>query len=110
VLVEALSFGLPVLVTEVCGYASHVAEARAGKVLPEPFNQDALGRALTEAFAPDVLGSWRANAWKYAATGVLYGCHERAAELIIETLTRRREESRSAPQPASLGLTSDVNR
>ncbi|HEU0010075.1 MAG TPA: glycosyltransferase family 4 protein [Verrucomicrobiae bacterium] len=107
VLVEALSLGLPVIVTEVCGYASHVAEARAGKVLPEPFDQAVLDRALTEALAPDVHASWSANAWGYAATGVLFGCHERAAEVIIETLARRRAEARSRPQSASLSLTTD---
>jgi UDP-glucose:(heptosyl)LPS alpha-1,3-glucosyltransferase len=110
VLVEALSFGLPELVTEVCGYASHVAAAQAGKVLPEPFDQAALDRALVEALATDVLASWRANAWAYAATGVLFGCHERAAEIIIETLSRRRAESRSTPQPGSFSLTTDGHR
>jgi len=102
VLVEALSFGLPEIVTEVCGYASHVTEARAGKVLPEPFDQAALNRALAEAFAPGVLDSWRANAWAYAATGVLFGCHERAAEIILETLSRRRAESLSTTRQASV--------
>jgi len=107
VLVEALSFGLPEIVTEVCGYASHIAEARAGKVLAEPFEQSSLDRALAEAFAPEVLASWRANAWAYAAKGVLFGCHERAAEIIIETLSRRRAEPRSTPQPANFSLTTD---
>jgi len=105
VLVEALSFGLPEIVTEVCGYASHIAEARAGKVLPEPFNQAALDRALAEALVPETLASWRANAWAYAAKGVLFGCHERAAEIIIETLSRRRAESRSMSQPERMNLT-----
>jgi len=107
VLVEALSLGLPEIVTEVCGYASHVAAARAGKVLPEPFDQAALDRALAESLAPDVLASWRANAWTYAATGVLFGCHERAAEIIIETLARRRAKPLATPQPARLNLTTD---
>jgi UDP-glucose:(heptosyl)LPS alpha-1,3-glucosyltransferase len=107
VLVEALSFGLPEIVTGVCGYACHVAEARAGKVLPESFDQAALDRALSEALASDALASWRANAWAYAATGVLFGCHERAAEIIIQTLGRRRAESRSTPQPPNFSLTAD---
>ncbi|WP_163066577.1 glycosyltransferase, partial [Acinetobacter baumannii] len=34
VLLEALVSGLPVLVTDVCGYAHYIAEADAGRVLP----------------------------------------------------------------------------
>ena len=33
-LLEALVAGLPVLVTDVCGYAHYIAEADAGRVLP----------------------------------------------------------------------------
>jgi UDP-glucose:(heptosyl)LPS alpha-1,3-glucosyltransferase len=110
VLVEALSFGLPEIVTKVCGYACHVAESRAGKVLPEPFDQAALDRALAEALAPDTHASWRANAWAYAATGALFGCHERAAEIIIETLARRRKESHATAQPGRLNVTTDGHR
>lgn len=42
VLVEAIAAGLPVLVTEVCGYAPHVSAAGCGVVLSEPFEQHVL--------------------------------------------------------------------
>ncbi len=48
VLLEALVSGLPVLVTDVCGYAHYIAEADAGRVLPSPFEQDSLNRLLAE--------------------------------------------------------------
>ena len=107
VLVEALSFGLPEIVTEVCGFARHIAEARAGRVLAEPFDQAALDRAMAEAFVPEGLASWRTNAWAYAATGAVFGGHERAAGIIIETLSRRRAEPRSPLQPANFSLTTN---
>jgi UDP-glucose:(heptosyl)LPS alpha-1,3-glucosyltransferase len=46
VLIEAMTAGLPVLVTEVCGYASHVQQAIAGMVLKSPYNQTELNMAL----------------------------------------------------------------
>lgn len=46
VLMEAMTAGLPVLVTDVCGYASHVQKADAGIVLQSPFDQALLNAAL----------------------------------------------------------------
>lgn len=46
VIIEALTVGLPVLVTENCGYATYVADARAGIVLSSPFVQQDLNAAL----------------------------------------------------------------
>lgn len=48
ILLEALVSGLPVLTTEVCGYAFHVKNAQAGFVLTSPFSQDTLNKALQE--------------------------------------------------------------
>jgi len=44
-LIEALAAGLPVLTTEICGFAHFVREA-TGTVLDEPFRQDKLVRML----------------------------------------------------------------
>ena len=90
VLVEALSLGLPVLTTDVCGYAPHITAARAGRTFPEPFEQAAFNTALPEALAAGTLARWRGNAWAYADTGAIFGCHERATEIIIETIAQRR--------------------
>lgn len=46
VLIEAMTAGLPVLVTDVCGYAAHVQRAGAGVVLQ--FNQADLNAALLQ--------------------------------------------------------------
>jgi UDP-glucose:(heptosyl)LPS alpha-1,3-glucosyltransferase len=89
VLVEALHFGLPVLATEVCGYTPHIVTAQAGRSLPEPFAQDHFNRVLQEALAGSDRQAWRAHALAYAASGAIYGCHERAAEIILETAARR---------------------
>jgi UDP-glucose:(heptosyl)LPS alpha-1,3-glucosyltransferase len=49
VLLEAMACGLPVITTEVCGYAPHIAKAGAGIVLASPFDQGSLNQALATA-------------------------------------------------------------
>ena len=90
-LVEALASGLPVLATDVCGFSFHVANARAGIVLPSPFDQAACNRAFAGMLDPDSANQRRANALSYAAREDIYGCHERAAEIIEETIRRKLE-------------------
>lgn len=48
VIIEALTAGLPVLITDNCGYATYAAEAGAGFVLSTPFVQEELNDALLE--------------------------------------------------------------
>lgn len=48
VLLEAVVAGLPILTTDVCGYAHYVEEANMGVVLPSPFSQEALNKSLNE--------------------------------------------------------------
>lgn len=66
VLLEAMAAGLPVLATSVCGYASHVAQAGAGELLPEPFRQDHLDRLLAQMLTSPARPAWRENGIAYA--------------------------------------------
>jgi UDP-glucose:(heptosyl)LPS alpha-1,3-glucosyltransferase len=66
VLIEAMTAGLPVIVTDICGYAPHVEAAKAGTVLLEPFDQDDLNRALAHILASDRT-LWRENGLRYTA-------------------------------------------
>ena len=62
VLVEALCCDLPVLTTDLCGYAEYISAAAGGVVLPEPFRLEhwvlALKKLLTE---PEHLQQCRKN-------------------------------------------------
>lgn len=89
VLLEAMVAGLPVLVSGACGYAEHVLEADAGKVIPEPFSQAALDQALLEMLVPEALAHWSANGVAYGERKDLYSRPETAARL-IETLLQAR--------------------
>lgn len=67
VLIEALTAGLPVLVTELCGYAMHVAEADAGRVLASPFDQTVFDRALVEMLTSSEREHWSQAGKRYTA-------------------------------------------
>ena len=83
-MLEALVAGLPVLVSQVCGYAHYIAEADSGLVLDEPFEQDQLNaylqRMLEDAAAR---ASWASNGVAFAATADLYSMPQHAADVIL---------------------------
>ncbi|MEQ9862342.1 glycosyltransferase family 4 protein [Pectobacterium cacticida] len=83
VLLEAIAAGLPVCVTDVCGYAFYIDQAQAGRVIPSPFSQDELNLALRDTLSqPDTLAHWAENARRFADTADIYSLPEKAAALI----------------------------
>ncbi len=83
VLLEALTYGLPVVVSGVCGYARQVGESGGGVVLEEPFEQSDLNRTLSQlaSDAPQ-RDKLRGAALAYAAQADIYDCTTRFAEAI----------------------------
>ena len=67
VLIEALTAGLPVLVTELCGYAQHIAAAGAGLLLPSPFEQSDFNHALLTMLTSSERGQWSDAGRRYSA-------------------------------------------
>ncbi len=65
VILESIVNGLPVVATSICGFATHILDSGAGKVIQEPFDGDAFSSSLA-----DVCG--RQNA-VYSANGIAYG-------------------------------------
>jgi UDP-glucose:(heptosyl)LPS alpha-1,3-glucosyltransferase len=82
ILLEALTAGLPVLTTDVCGYAHHIKDARAGMVLRSPFNQETLDCRLEEMLNTTLHDQWSENGRRYAANPDLYKMPETAVHLI----------------------------
>lgn len=89
ILLEALTAGLPVLATDVCGYAFHIERAKAGRILPSPFSQEKCDVAVREMLVADERTAWSTKGIAYAAREDLYSCHERAAELIERIVKRK---------------------
>lgn len=84
VLLEAVVAGLPVLVTDVCGYAHYIDEAKAGRVVPSPFEQDAFNAMLKDMLEDDAArAEWSRNGLAFADTADLYSMPQHAADLIL---------------------------
>lgn len=88
VLLEALAAGLPVITTDICGYAKYIVEANAGKVITSPFQQDELNHALAQILLTDRT-LLQQNALRFSKTADIYRMPEYAAEL-IEKITLER--------------------
>lgn len=87
VLLEALVAGLPVLCTDICGYAAYIQQANCGVVIASPFQQSALNASLkTLLDDAEQRLQWSKNALAYAEHADLYSMPERAADIILEPL------------------------
>lgn len=93
VILEALFAGLPLLVTEVCGFADHVRRADAGIVLPAPFSQHAFDAALEELLTSPRRAAWQGNARAYTRTQDLQNLHQRATEVVEDAALHRRRRA-----------------
>ncbi|HEX7034222.1 MAG TPA: glycosyltransferase family 4 protein [Pseudomonadales bacterium] len=83
VLLEAAVAGLPVIATAACGFAPYIADAGAGIVLPEPFEQRRLDEALKMALEePGRRKAWSENGIAFGRTADIYDMPERVADLI----------------------------
>ncbi len=93
VLIEAVSVGLPVLTTDVCGYAPHITRADAGLVLRSPFEQKELNQKLLFMLNADEKSRWKENGLKYGKNPELYRMPQTVADIIerqvAEKKTRR---------------------
>jgi UDP-glucose:(heptosyl)LPS alpha-1,3-glucosyltransferase len=82
VLLEAIIAGLPVLATDICGYAFHIERAQAGRVLASPFDQDKLNRELRAMLDSPERGQWSENGIRYGQTQDLYSMPEVVVDYI----------------------------
>jgi len=90
ILLEAVVAGLPVLVTDVCGYAHHIARGAAGIVLASPFDQNLYNKALCSMLDRDQQQRWQTSALAYADSEDLYSMHSVGIDQ-IEALYQRRQ-------------------
>lgn len=88
VLVEAIVAGLPVLVTDVCGYAHYVTDAQMGEVLASPFSHSELTKKLTSLLGEvDTMGAvWRQRGAQFASSVDVYSMPEVAAQKIMNCI------------------------
>lgn len=91
VLLEAMAAGLPVLASDVCGYAFHVARAGAGELVTSPFAQDRFNRQLKHMLTCGESKTWRDHGMRYAHA--LAAANDGSAEAVmLENFARRKQE------------------
>jgi UDP-glucose:(heptosyl)LPS alpha-1,3-glucosyltransferase len=72
---------LPILVSDVCGYAFHVSQAGAGELLPSPFDQTRFNRQLELMLISDSRHDWQAHGKSYARS--LMAANDGSAEAVM---------------------------
>lgn len=83
VLLESLVAGLPVVVTQNCGYAVYIQKANAGIVIPEPFSQENLNKSLETILSNEsALGNYRQNALNFCKSHDLFHLAKQVADII----------------------------
>jgi UDP-glucose:(heptosyl)LPS alpha-1,3-glucosyltransferase len=85
VLLEAIVAGLPVIATDVCGYAPYIEQAKAGCLIPSPFGQETFNTLLKQMIEASAHENWSANGIAFAADADIYDMPERAADFICQT-------------------------
>lgn len=92
VILEAIVAGLPVLVTQECGYAKHVLKANAGIVIPSPFKQQDLNLQLANILQTD-MKAWSGNGLEYSHNEDLYSMPEKVVKIIENMAHVKRKEN-----------------
>ena len=100
ILLEAIAAGLPVIATDVCGYADHIVKAVAGKVLASPFDQEELDRELASALVSAERTLWSQNGQRYGADPSLYHMPASAVDA-IESVVANPGEQKSVRESAA---------
>jgi len=92
VLLEAVVAGLPVLVTDVCGYARYIHEADAGGVMASPFDQVLFNKKLNEMLLEDRT-KWRENAINFSKHADIYDMPIKAVDRIEQVFESKSREA-----------------
>lgn len=80
-LLEAMIAGLPVVASDVCGYAHYVRDAQMGSVIASPFDSETYVVAIKEALA--ISGEqWHSKGERFAATSDVYSRPQVAVDIM----------------------------
>jgi len=86
VLLEAIVAGLPVLATDICGYAHYIEEAAAGQLIPSPYQQETFNNLLQSMMFSEERRKWSENGIVFSREADIYDMPKRAAEFISEAV------------------------
>ena len=80
-ILEAMIAGIPALVTQNCGYARYLRQARAGLITPTPYDQETFNAQLAELITSEQRADWARNGRALADDERIYQLARRAVDL-----------------------------
>lgn len=86
VLLEAMVAGLPVLATDICGYAHYIEDACAGELVRSPYRQTNFDQLLLAMLLSDEREKWQLNGIKFGRNADIYSMPDRAVDVIENAL------------------------
>lgn len=95
VLVEALQYHLPVITTDVCGFAHYITDANMGKVLPSPYQPNDCVIALKVVLGIDDKKVWQQRSTEYLATHELFNLPEVFADIVENIAEQKLGETKA---------------
>jgi UDP-glucose:(heptosyl)LPS alpha-1,3-glucosyltransferase len=78
--------GLPVLATDICGYAHYVETARAGKLIGSPYQQSVFDALLLEMLLSDENPVWQDNGINFGKYADIYNMPDRVVDIIANAI------------------------
>ena len=93
VLIEAIAAGLPVLATDVCGFAPHIIKANAGMVLKSPFVQKELNEKLQYVLVSEERSKWKSSGIAYGKNPDLYRMPQTVSNLIEKWVEEKKSKA-----------------
>jgi UDP-glucose:(heptosyl)LPS alpha-1,3-glucosyltransferase len=89
-LLESMVCSLPVIVTEHCGYARYVREAKGGLICPDPFVQGQLNKILKDFLDnKDARQQYGQNGFNYTETADIYSMTDKAVKIILDRAAKK---------------------
>ena len=84
ILLEAIVAGLPILASDVCGYAHLVVDAQAGELIQSPFSQNAFNRQLLNCIMNiNQRKQWSNNALAFGEQKDIFNKQEQIVDTIL---------------------------
>ena len=95
VILEGMACGAPMLVTASCGYAQHVADAKAGLVSTMPFDQAKFNQQFLQLRQSDEHVQWSANGLQYVQKIMQANDGSAEAEILIDLAKQKQQLTRN---------------
>lgn len=93
-LLEGMVAGLPVIATDVCGYAFYIEDWQMGEVLSDPITPASMAAALEKVLTTDS-SLWRQRARTFVDSADVFSMPQRAAEA-IELFAKAAQSARAS--------------